>query len=275
VKDLNGRNALVTGASGGIGKAIARALAGAGMNLVLGGRRLQALDALADELRTTGVRAQPITAELTDTAAAEATIDRAEQELGPLDVLINNAGVEYAAAFDRQPREELLETVAINLTAPLLMTRKVLPGMLDRGYGHVVFISSLAGKVGGPYEASYSASKAALIALTQSLRSEYPTGPVGFSVVCPGFSAGEGMYQRMIEQGIRSNRLLGETSTEKIGEAVLVAIRRDLPEVVESGAPVRPFLALAQLAPRIAERMQALSGGTELFRRVAAARDRV
>jgi short-subunit dehydrogenase len=274
MRDVRGRTALVTGASGGIGGATARALARAGMNVAVTGRRLSVLESLVAQLRAAGVRAESLSADLTDPAGAEAVIERAEQTMGAVDVLVNNAGVEYASAFDRAPREELLETVAVNLTAPLLMTRKVLPAMLSRGSGHVVFISSLAGKAGTPYEAAYSATKAALVGLTQSLRFEYRTAPVGFSVVCPGFAAGEGMYQRMVEQGIRSNRLLGETSTEKVGAAVLAAIERDLPEVLESGTPIRPLLAFAELAPGLADRVQALSGATELFRRAAAARGR-
>jgi short-subunit dehydrogenase len=274
MRDVRGRTALVSGASGGIGAATAWTLGRAGMNVAVTGRRLPVLESLVAELCAAGVRAEPLTAELTDPAGAEAVIDRTEQTMGAVDVLVNNAGVEYASAFDRSPPEELLETVAVNLTAPLLMTRRVLPAMLSRGCGHVVFMSSLAGKAGTPYEAAYSATKAALVALTQSLRFEYRTAPVGFSVVCPGFAAGEGMYQRMVEQGIRSNRLLGETSTEKVAAAVLASIQGDIPEVLESGAPIRPLLALAELAPKLADRAQAMSGATELFRRAAATRGR-
>src|ERR671933_2968955 len=114
--------------------------------------------------------------------------------------------------------------VDLNLTAPILLTHRVLPGMLERGRGHVVFISSVAGKIGPPYVEPYAATKKGLIGLTQSLRSEYHNAPVGFSVVCPGFVAGDGMYQRMKEnEGVKSNRLLGETTLDKVGKAVLEA----------------------------------------------------
>jgi short-subunit dehydrogenase len=226
------------------------------------------------ELRAVGVRAELVPADLNDLAQAEALIDRAEAALGPLDVLVNNAGVEYASAFDGHTRDELLSTVNINLSAPLLLTHSALPGMVQRGRGHVVFISSVAGKIAPAYEASYAATKAALGALTQSLRAEYRRGPVGFSVVAPGFVAGDGMYQRMLEQGIASNRLFGETTNEKIADAVLDAIRRDLPEVVETGAPIKPLIAFSQLAPKTTERVVAMSGLTKLFRRAAASRGR-
>ena len=92
--------------------------------------------------------------------------------------------------------------------------------------------------------------------------------------MCPGFIAGDGMYQRMIEEGIKSNRLLGETTTKKVTDRVIEAIRRDQPEVIETGAPIRPILALAQLTPRTVERLAPRFGITKLFSRVAVSRDR-
>jgi short-subunit dehydrogenase len=141
--------------------------------------------------------------------------------------------------------------------------------MLERGRGHVVFMSSVAGKIGPAYQAPYAATKAGLIGLTQSLRGEYPSGPVGFSVVSPGFVAGEGMYQRMADQGVTSNRILGHTTVKKVADRVVQAIRDDRPDVVESGSPVRPMLAMAQVTPRVAERTMRRIGATEIFRRAA------
>jgi short-subunit dehydrogenase len=244
------------------------------MNVIVSGRRADALAAAVAELREAGIRAEAVPADLSDLAQAESLIERSEAALGPLDVLVNNAGVEYVSSFTRSTPQELVSTININLTAPLLITRHVLRGMLERGRGHIVFIASLAGKVGPAYEGPYAASKAGLIALTQSLRAEYRAAPVGFSVVCPGFVAGDGMYQRMVEVGVVSNRILGTTTTGKIAEKVVAAIRRDVPEVVESGAPIRPMLALSQLAPRVLDGMAARIGLTDVFRRAAAARGR-
>jgi short-subunit dehydrogenase len=232
------------------------------MNVVVSGRREEALASVVDELRGLGVRAQAVPVDLFDLTRTDSLIDRSEAALGPLDVLINNAGVEYSAAFTQYTREELTSMVDLNLTAPLLLTHRVVPGMLARGRGHVVFISSIAGKLGPAYQEPYAATKAALIGLTQSLRGEYLEAPVGFSVVCPGFVAGDGMYQRMVEQGLVSNRLMGSTTTDKIAE------------VIESGAPIRPVLALNQVAPRLVERLVPRFGATELFRRLAASRGR-
>jgi short-subunit dehydrogenase len=274
MRDLAGANVLVSGASGGIGPHLARAFARAGANIAVSGRRVDALEALVAELAGMGVRAESIPADLADPANAASLIDRSESALGPIDVLVNNAGVEFAGAFASQPPEELRATIEINLSAPLLLTRRVLPGMLERGRGHVVFVASLAGKAPTPYEAVYAASKAGLIGLTRSLRVEYRAAPVGFSVVCPGFVAGDGMYQRMVEQGVTSNRILGETTTDKVAAAVLDAIRHDRSQVIESGAPIKPLLAMGELAPRALERIVVAAGVGKIFRAAAAARGR-
>jgi len=274
MKELHGRTALVTGASGGLGTHIARRLAREGMDVAVSGRREDVLQRLAGELRELGVRTAAVPADLGDLAGIDPLCDAVEAQFGPVDVLVNNAGIESTSAFTSYTREELTAMVDVNLTAPLLLTHRFVPGMLERGRGHVVFISSLAGKVGPAYSEPYAATKAGLVGLTQSLRAEYLDRPVGFSVVCPGFVAGDGMYARMVADGYTSNRMMGETSTEKIAEAVVRAIHEDRPEIVESGAPVRPVLALAQLAPGLVERVAPRFGATELFRRVAVARGR-
>src|SRR5947209_7430080 len=275
MRDLRGRNALVTGASGGIGKQIARTLAAQGMNVAVSGRREEVLAALVAELQDAGVRAEPLSADLFDLEQADALIDRAHDALGPLDVLVNNAGVEWGAEFTEYTRDELISMVNVNLTAPMLMARRVLPGMLERGRGHIVFMSSLAGKMGPPYQEPYAATKAGLIGLTQSLRAEYVDAPVGFSVICPGFVEGEGMYQRMVEQGLASNRLMGTTTLEKIADKLVDAIRRDRAEVIESGSPIRPILAFSQFSPKLPERAARRIGLAQLFRGAAAASGRV
>jgi short-subunit dehydrogenase len=275
MEQLRGGTALVTGASGGIGRQIARRLAGEGMNVVISGRREDALAEVVAELRGSGVKAEAVPADLNDLSQVDPLVERSEAALGPIDLLVNNAGVETVGAFTAYSREQLTSMVDVNLTAPLLLTHKVVPGMLERDRGHVVFISSLAGKVGPAYNEPYAATKAGLIGLTQSLRAEYLKAPIGFSVVCPGFVAGDGMYQRMVEEGVSSNRMMGETTLDKIADGVVDAVRKDRPEVIESGSPVRPMLALGQLAPRLVERLVATSGGTEIFRRVAVSRGRL
>lgn len=275
MKQLRDKTALVTGASGGIGRQIASRLAKDGMNVVVSGRREEILADVVAELRDQGVNSEAIPADLGDLSQVDPLIERSEAAFGQIDVLVNNAGVETIGAFTACNPEQLTSMVDVNLTAPLLLTRRVMPGMLERERGHIVFISSLAGKLGPAYNEPYAATKAGLIGLNQSLRAEYRHAPVGFSVICPGFVAGDGMYQRMVDEGVHANRLLGETTTDKVADRVVKAIRRDQPEVIVSGSPVRPMLMISQLAPRLAERLMERIGGTELFRRTAASRGRL
>jgi short-subunit dehydrogenase len=274
MKTLQSRTALVTGASGGLGTHLARRLAREGMNVAVSGRREDALEAVATELSELGVKSVAVPADLSDLSATDTLLDSVQAALGPIDVLVNNAGVESVGAFTSYTREELTSMVDVNLTAPLLLTHRLTPGMLERGRGHVVFIASMAGKVGPAFNEPYAATKAGLVGLTQSLRAEYLDSPVGFSVVCPGFIAGDGMYARMVDDGHHSNRMMGETTTEKVAEAVVRAIREDRAELLESGTPIRPMLALGALAPGLVERVAPRFGVTELFRRVAVSRGR-
>lgn len=276
MEQLRGRTALVTGASGGIGRQIARRLAREEMSVIVSGRREDVLADIAAELLAQGVRSEAIPADLADPGEIDGLIERSEAALGEIDVLVNNAGIGGdPAAFTAYSREQLVSFVDVNLTAPLLLTRRVVPGMLERERGHVVFIASMAGKIGPAYDHAYAATKAGLIGLNLALRAEYRHAPIGFSAICPGFVSGAGMYQRMVDEGIRPGRLLGETTTEKVADRVVDAIRHDQPELIERGSPTRPLLALGQLSPRLGEQLVEWFGSTEFFRRVAAARGRL
>jgi short-subunit dehydrogenase len=244
------------------------------MSVAVSGRREDALARLVAELTALGAKAVSVPADLSDLGAIDPLVDGVESALGPIDVLVSNAGVESVGAFTKYTRHELTSMVDVNLTAPLLLTHRLTPGMLERERGHVVFMASVAGKIGPAFSEPYAATKAGLVGLTQSLRAEYLEAPVGFSVICPGFVAGDGMYARMVDDGYRSNRVMGETTTEKIANAVVHAIRQDSPEIIESGAPIRPMLALAQLAPGLVEWLAPRVGVTELFHRVAQSRGR-
>ena len=219
------------------------------------------------------MRAAALPVDLSDLTQSDSLLERAEHTLGPLDLLVNNAGLELTSDFCAYTRAELAGMIDLNLTAPLpsptACSRACSPVGGPRG------VHRLGRRQAGPaYQAPYAATKAGLVGLTQSLRSQYRHGTVGFSVVCPGFIAGDGMYQRMVEEGVKSNRLMGETTLERVCDATVRAVRRDLPEVIESGAPLRPALALAVLAPGLAERIAPRFGVTELFRRTAVLRGR-
>jgi short-subunit dehydrogenase len=268
---LAGQSVLLTGATGGLGPAIARALSGAGARLVLSARSEDALRALAADLSGEAVA---VAADLRDGDALAALVERAERVGGPTDIVVHNAAVEVCAGFEQTTAAELEEVIAVNLTAPLELTRRVLPGMLARGRGHVVFVSSLSGYAGTAYEAGYAATKGALNALCRSLRAEYVDRPVGFSLVVPGSVAGEGMFARGQADGIRVPRVLRLTTPDAVGRSVVKAIETDAAELVVYPGPIRPTLALGLLAPRVSERINERLGLGRLFQPAAQARGR-
>lgn len=158
---------------------------------------------------------------------------------------------------------------------PLLLTHHLVPGMLSRGLGHVVNISSIGGKGAVPYSVPYAAAKWGLVGVTQSLRAEYADAPVGFSVVCPGFVTGEGMFARTAARGVKAPAGLGTTTPQAVAAAVVRAIEQDVPEIIVTPRPVRPMLAFAVVAPRMAERLAALLGTTRFARDAARAGGRL
>ncbi len=267
--DLRGTNVLLTGAAGGLGHHIASALGGHGARLVLSGRRAEPLDALCSRLRGEGVTAECATADLCDLDQARSLAARAEEAIGPIDVLVSNAGIEIPAAYPSFNDDELAGLMTVNLLAPMVLTRHVLPGMLGRGRGHLVFISSLAGRGGNAYNAPYAASKAGLLGLGRSLRAELAGTPVGCSVICPGFIASEGMYPRMQAFGVDAPWVLRAVEPEQVAETVSAAIRDDRPDVLVTAWPMRPLLAVQEIAPRLAESITTATGAARFFSRLA------
>lgn len=254
MKRLKGRTALVTGASRGLGRYIARALAEEGMSLGLAARSEEGLRAAADELRERGAEAAVLPADLSDRDEVERLARRAERALDGPDVLVNNAGVTETSPFHGREPEAIARAVQVNLLAPMLLARHLLPGMVERARGHVVNISSLAGKAGPPYEAVYGGTKAGLVGFTQSLRREYRGTGVGASVVCPGYVSGAGMYADAVEEtGVEASWKIGTTTPEEVAAAVVRSIREDAPEVIVNPVPVRPMLVLSEASPRLGE----------------------
>jgi short-subunit dehydrogenase len=268
VKELRGKTALVTGASRGIGAHIARALASEGMRLVLAARSAEALEGIAAELRARGAEVVTIPADLARRDHIEALAERA----GGVDVLVNNAGLELAAAYHTVAPATIDELIAVNLTAPMILTRLLLPGMIARGGGHVVNISSLAGLVGTPYGEVYCATKHGLVGFTRSLRAtaEAEGYGVGASVICPGFISDEGMFADAAGgAGVEAPALLGTSPPEAVAKAVVRAIVRDEPEVIVNGRPVLPMLLTQLFSPRMAPKIASRVGVVTLFRRLA------
>jgi short-subunit dehydrogenase len=274
MNDLRGRTAILTGANGGIGPFIARALATEGVHQLLVAYPGAGLSEVCSAVQAQGSRAHLLDADLREPAERVRVVDYALRELGAVDLLVNNAGVEYSAPYHELPAEKILEVLQVNLEAPMMLTHLVLPEMLRRRSGHIVNISSLAGKCGPGYQEPYAATKAALTAFTLSLRGTYRGAGVSASVVCPGFVEA-GIYARLkAKTGVRAPGLLAACRPERVAGAVVRAVRRDLPELIVSRYPVRPLLALMALSPSLAAWLTARLGVHDFFQRVVEAQKR-
>ena len=183
--DLTGKTALITGASGGIGGAIAKALHGQGAKVVLSGTRAEALEAVKAEL---GSNAFIAPANLSDIASVEALPKAAEEAAGaPIDILVNNAGITKDNLFMRMKDEEWDQVLAVNLTASFRLSRGVLRGMMKKRWGRIIQITSVVGHTGNPGQANYAAAKAGLVGMTKSLAAEVASRNITCNAVAPGF----------------------------------------------------------------------------------------
>jgi 3-oxoacyl-[acyl-carrier protein] reductase len=182
--DLSGQSALVTGATGGIGAAIARALHARGAKVSLSGTRQDALHALQGQL---GERAFVVPANLSDVTSVEELVPKAEEAMGGLDILVNNAGITKDNLFVRMKDEEWQDVIRVNLEATFRLSRAAAKSMMKRRYGRIVSITSVIGTTGNPGQANYAASKAAIVGMSKSLAFEVATRNITINCVAPGF----------------------------------------------------------------------------------------
>jgi 3-oxoacyl-[acyl-carrier protein] reductase len=182
--DLTGKGALVTGASGGIGWAIAEALHDQGANVAISGTRAEKLNELAAKL---GSRVHVLPCDLRDRAAVAKLAEDAEKALGQVDILVNNAGITHDNLFMRMKDEEWDDVIAVNLTSVFVLTRGVLRGMMRRRAGRIVNIASISGVLGNPGQGNYAASKAGLVGMTKSLAREVSSRGITANCIAPGF----------------------------------------------------------------------------------------
>jgi 3-hydroxybutyrate dehydrogenase len=204
--ELENRTALVTGGGHGLGRGIAEALACAGARVCLVGRSESALDDTVKALRAAGREAHAFVCDVTSESSVEAAVTHAGQVLGHIDFLINNAGVAPTAPLARMTLELWNQALAVNATGSFLCMRAVLPGMLERKFGRIVNIASVAGITGGPYLAAYSASKHALVGLTRAAAAELGDRGVQVNALCPAYVDTE-MTRGGVERVMRSKNL--------------------------------------------------------------------
>jgi short-subunit dehydrogenase len=262
--DLQGRRVLVTGASAGLGAAIARAVHARGATVVLTARRAELLDQLRHEL---GERAETLPADLADRAAVTTLIDQA----GRVDVLVANAGLPGTGALEGFSPEEIDRVLEVNLRAPLALAHALAPPMVQRGSGQLVFVSSLSGKVASPGSALYSATKFGLRGLALGLHEDLADTGVGVTCVYPGFIRDAGMFH---DSGAKLPRWVGLPTPADVGDAVADGIERDRLEVDVAPLALRVGAKLGGLAPRPIGAIQRRLGGADVARSMASGRAR-
>ncbi|HLS19841.1 MAG TPA: 3-oxoacyl-[acyl-carrier-protein] reductase [Paracoccaceae bacterium] len=209
--DLTGKSALVTGASGGIGSAIAKVLHKAGANVALHGTRREALEALAGEL---GERAHVTPADLTDPDSPAELVKTAGEAMGGLDILVNNAGLTRDNLFLRMSLEGWERVMQVNLTASFLLSKAALRGMMRARWGRIVNITSIVGHTGNPGQGNYSAAKAGLTAMSKSLASEVASRGITVNCIAPGFIE-TAMTDELNEE--QRARIMGQIPTGRMG----------------------------------------------------------
>ena len=256
--ELRGSSVLLTGATGGIGHAIARGLHGAGASLLLTGRRSEVLEPLAEEV---GGRA--VAVDLADRAA----VDRLLDEAGDVDVLVANAALPASGDILDFRVDQIDKALEVNLRAPIAMARVLGERMAARGRGHIVMISSLSGKSGQASSSIYSATKFGLRGFGQGLRADMAPRGIGVSVVFPGFIRDAGMFH---ESGAHLPKGVGTSTPEQVAAAVLRAITADKGEVDVAPISMRAGTAMAQLAPEISAKVAKRLGSDKIGKALAA-----
>ena len=254
---VDGSKVLVTGATGGIGAAIARSLHEQGARLVLSGRRLEVLTPLATELG-----AQAITADLAD----RADVERLASEASDVDILIANAALPATGHVLELSQSQIDTMLEVNLSAQIALVRALAPAMVARGSGHVVLISSLSGKAASPASSIYSATQFGLRGFAHGARADLRRSGVGVSVIMPGFIREAGMFA---DAGVELPRGVGTSSPQEVAAAVIHAIERNRGEVAVAPFGVRLGAGLAGLAPDLAAAAQRFMGGAKVAARLS------
>jgi len=255
---IAGSNVLITGATGGIGQAIARALAARGAKLILTGRRIDVLEPLAQQLdaRTAAVDlSQP------------AELERLVRDAGEVDILVANAALPASGALDSFTVQEIDRALDVNLRAPIVLAHALLPQMVARGRGHLLFMSSLAGKAATPGTALYNASKFGLRGFASALRADVRTTGVGVSAVFPGFIRDAGMFA---DADVKLPPGVGTRTPEDVAEATVKAIERNRGEIDVAPLPLRASTIFASLAPELAGSVARKLGSEDITRQLEA-----
>jgi short-subunit dehydrogenase len=259
--NLSGRKTLLTGATGGLGRAIATALAERGAVLTLSARKREALEQLAAELPGSGHSVLP--ADLAEPDAAERLAD----EAAGTEILVANAGLPASGKVDEFSSEEVKRALRVNLEAPMLLARALYPPMLAAGSGQLVFVASLSGKAASPRSSIYNATKFGLRGFALGLRADLAPSGVGVSLVSPGFIREAGMFA---DAGSKPPPGMGTATPRQVGEATVRAIEKNKVEVTIAPLPQRAGAHLALISPSLSVKVQSGSAGQKAAEAIAA-----
>lgn len=254
---IEGSKVLLTGATGGLGQAIARALSAKGSDLILTGRRLDVLDPLASEL---SARALAV-----DLSRRE-EIDRLVAESGEVDILVANAGLLAAGAIQDFSMEQVDRILEVNLRAPIALAHALLPQMLERRHGHILFMSSLAGKAATAGQAIYNATKFGLRGFALAMRADLHGTGIGVSAVFPGFIRDAGMFA---DAGVKLPPGVGTRTPENVARAVVDAVEHNRAEVDVAPIHLRVGSIVSGLVPDMAAAFTRKAGGARLAQDMA------
>ncbi len=243
---------LITGASGGIGQAVARAFAARGAKMIVSGRRQDVLDSLATQLG-----GQAVACDL----ASREDVQRLIDSVGPVDVLIANAGLPATGHITELSQAQLDTMLEVNLRAPIALARGLIPGMVERGRGQLVFISSLSGKVASPVSSLYNASKFGLRGFALAVRQDLRGTGVGASSILPGFISDAGLFA---DSGAKLPPGVGTKTPDDVAAAVITAVERNRAEIAVAPIGVRLGAGFASILPSVAATVTRLTGGDKL-----------
>jgi uncharacterized protein len=252
---IEGSRVLLTGATGGIGKAIARALHDRGAHLLLSGRREEVLNERVSELG--GDRAEALPADLQSVAAARELVERA----GHVDILVANHALPGSGRLDSYSVDEMDRALDVNLKAPVHMAHALVPQMVERGSGHLVFISSMSGKVATQGGSLYSATKFGLRGFAASLHDELEVDGVGVTTVFPGFISDAGMWA---DTGLELRKGVGLRSPEQVAAAVVKGIEKNRSEIDVAPLPIRAGGWGAGISQKAVQRIQRAAGADRI-----------
>ncbi|HEX4837125.1 MAG TPA: SDR family NAD(P)-dependent oxidoreductase [Solirubrobacteraceae bacterium] len=255
--EVSGSTVLLTGATGGLGQAIARALSAKGAQLIVTGRRVEVLEPLASELN-----ARSLAVDLSEPAE----VDRLLSEAGALDILVANAALPASGALDSFTMEQIDRALDVNLRAPIAMAHALAPAMVKRGRGHLLFMSSLSGKTGTAGSSIYNATKFGLRGFAMAMRAELHGTGVGVSAVFPGFIREAGMFA---ESGVKLPTGVGTRSPEDVAKAVVQAIERNRGELDVAPISLRLGSAFSGLAPEVSASFARKMGSDKIAHQLA------